>query len=363
MPIEIFSRIKDGSLSRVCHDENYCNIQLKYKKKEFKFNVNRLWNNNEGNDEIFNEIAHKSNGYKRVFWLAFGYTGSGKTYTIYALLRSLLEQIKTNSSINQVSVSAYQIYNDKIYDMLDKNKPITVWRTKDLVLKGLKKKKVTDIERLFAVFGKNRKLASTYMNAVSSRSHGIINVFVGDMQYTLVDLAGQESGTTSCDNTRLVKTQGTSINLNMLALKECIRAYYLKEKHIPFRRSLLTLALKPLFVSKCYVAFISTISLNHNIFYQIDSLRYAMALYDDTVDDKSRKYFELCNEYSNYIANMEKINTEEKKIWEQMREGNFEDCYKIKKNLIKKCDAMTEFSAKYKKYQIELPDINLNRKK
>jgi hypothetical protein len=44
-----------------------------------------------------------------------------------------------------------------------------------------------------------------------------------------------------------------------------------------------------------------------------------------------------------------------------MRKGKFEDCYKIKQNLIKKCDAMTEFSAKYKKYQIELPDINLNR--
>ena len=53
MTIEIFSRIKDGSLDRVCHDDNYCNIQLKYKKKQFKFNVNRLWNNNENNDEIF----------------------------------------------------------------------------------------------------------------------------------------------------------------------------------------------------------------------------------------------------------------------------------------------------------------------
>ena len=67
MTIEIFSRIKDGSLDRVCHDDNYCNIQLKYKKKQFKFNVNRLWNNNENNDEIFRELMYRSDGYRRIF--------------------------------------------------------------------------------------------------------------------------------------------------------------------------------------------------------------------------------------------------------------------------------------------------------
>ena len=87
-------------------------------------------------------------------------------------------------------------------------------------------------------------MASTKMNDVSSRSHAMIEISVGRKKYTLVDMAGQESGATCSDNEKLVQKQGRAINLNMLALKECIRRYNKKEKHIPFRGCLLTLALK-----------------------------------------------------------------------------------------------------------------------
>ena len=360
MTIEIFSRVKDGSFNNVSHaNDNACNIALKYKKKKFNFNINKLWNNNENNDEIFNEINYRSSGYRRIYWVAFGYTGSGKTYTTYALLRNLLEKLTTDE-VGSIYITAYQIYKDNIYDMLNRNVPVKIWKTNELIIKDLKKKKINKIEKLFDVLEINRACRSTYMNNVSSRSHAIIDIYVGDIQYTLVDLAGQESGTTCSAAGRLVQTQGTSINLNMLALKECIRTYYMKESHIPFRRSLLTLALKPLFTSKCYVGFISTISLNHNIFNQIDSLRYAAALYDENTDDKTKIYDDLFALYSDYIDSMEKLEYDEQVIWDKMRLGNFDNSRKIQSNLVKRCDLMKNFYSKYKKFEDKLPEIDLN---
>ena len=61
MTIEIFSRVKDGSLNNVSHNTNLCNIQMKYKKHNFVFKVNKLWNNNERTGEIFNEVIEKIN--------------------------------------------------------------------------------------------------------------------------------------------------------------------------------------------------------------------------------------------------------------------------------------------------------------
>ena len=74
----------------------------------------------------------------------------------------------------------------------------------------------------------------------------------------------------------------------MLVVKECIRSVHSNKPFIPFRRCLLTLALKPIFFGNCYTAFICTVSCNHNEYYQMDSIRFASALYKpyDNTDDK-----------------------------------------------------------------------------
>ena len=50
----------------------------------------------------------------KAIWLAFGYTGSGKTYTINSLIKNLFKKF-TNC---EIKCSCYQIYNKNIYDVL-----------------------------------------------------------------------------------------------------------------------------------------------------------------------------------------------------------------------------------------------------
>ena len=383
MPIEIFSRVKDGAIPRVSHTENSSNIAFKYQKKDFKFVINKLWNNNEKNKEIFDTLYKRSQNHAHVYWLAFGYTGSGKTYTITGIMKELFETLNTMTikknvnQVNQVSsenlpsiqpqnvasntpyieVTAYQIYREKIYDMMNNNKLLQTWKTDKLVIKNLQKKRLENVDTMMSRIQKNRKMASTNMNNVSSRSHAIINIYCGSKCYTLVDMAGQESGVTSNKNERLVKKQGTSINLNMLALKECIRMYHDKKAHIPFRRTLLTLALKPLFIKQCYVSFICTISSAQNIFYQIDSIRYASALYDKDASKKDNNLNEFFKHYTKYVEEIGWVGFKERQIWRKMKFGYYEHAPKIFTYMKQRKSLMNGFSDLTKKYQNVLPNI------
>ena len=44
MPIDVFSRVKDGDLNIINENANQCNIKFTGKKKDNKYVINRLWN-------------------------------------------------------------------------------------------------------------------------------------------------------------------------------------------------------------------------------------------------------------------------------------------------------------------------------
>ena len=355
MPIEIFSRVRDGTISQVSGGPNVSNIRYTHNKKHFHFKINRLWDKGEDNEYIFNDLIERKKLSSHIFWVAFGYTGSGKTYTIYSLLEELLYSLrKANADID---VSAYQIYDRNIYDMLNNNQELKIYKTNNLVVNGLTTKRLTNIREFITTIQSNRAMASTKMNDVSSRSHAMIEISVGRKKYTLVDMAGQESGATCSDNEKLVQKQGRAINLNMLALKECIRRYNKKEKHIPFRGCLLTLALKPMFMEDCYVAFICTLSTKHSVYYQMDSLRYASALYDNKETNKEKLYYEVFDKYTKYINEVGWIGCEERELWRRMRGGNFNRCHKLRPYIKEKLKHIHDFSRFLKKYEKILPDV------
>ena len=85
--------------------------------------------------------------FNEAFWIMFGYTGSGKTYTTMGVLELLLNECISRSKRNliktEVYITAYQIYNEKIYDMFQKNKELRFWKTDKLTIRGLHEKKVT----------------------------------------------------------------------------------------------------------------------------------------------------------------------------------------------------------------------------
>ena len=342
MPIQVFSRIKDGSLKQVSGSDNYTNIILNYKKKTYEHKINKLWNNNEINSEIHHELNERSEDYEKIYYVAFGYTGSGKTYTIYGILNELLLMLLKTG--NEIKVSAYQIYANNIYDMLNENEKLKIYKTSKLIIENLTEEILSDSEVFIHQVKNNRKLACTNMNDVSSRSHAIINIYHDNKHYILIDMAGQESGVSGTKNEKLIQKQGRDINLDMLALKECIRNYHIKNKFIPFRHCLLTLALKPMFIGKCYTAFICTISITQKLYYQIDSLNYASSLYNKNSNKKYMKVSDLFNKYTEYINEVEWIGCQERELWRNMRKGKYRNKHKIREYLDRKKKALMNFN-------------------
>lgn len=155
-----------------------------------------------------------------------------------------------------IKVSYYEIYMDKIRDLLDVSKVnLSVHEDKNRVpyVKGATERFVSSPEDVFEVIeeGKsNRHIAVTNMNEHSSRSHSVflINVKQENLENQkklsgklyLVDLAGSEKvSKTGAEGT--VLDEAKNINKSLSALGNVISALADGNKtHIPYRDSKLT---------------------------------------------------------------------------------------------------------------------------
>jgi len=149
-----------------------------------------------------------------------------------------------------------QIYNEKISDLIDiKKENLEVRESTKLgiYVEGLTLKYVDSSEELFRwiEFGNgNRKVGSHDMNKVSSRSHSIVQINLGqenmetgskiEGKLFLVDLAGSERvGKTGATGSRLEEAK--HINKSLSALGSVINSLTDEKKtHIPYRDSKLT---------------------------------------------------------------------------------------------------------------------------
>lgn len=91
----------------------------------------------------------------------------------------------------------------------------------------------------------SRTSGQTGANSDSSRSHAILQMEIKHYgkvygKISFIDLAGNERGADTMNNSKQTKMDGAEINKSLLALKECIRALDLEKKHLPFRGSKLT---------------------------------------------------------------------------------------------------------------------------
>jgi len=353
MPLRVYCRSKDGDFLNKnvnLHNEGIKITYNQYKKKN-NFIINKIWNSSYNNDKIFNDLYSNCNNYYVSYWVAFGYTGSGKTYTTMNIITNLINHLLLSSK-SEITISALQIYDEDILDLMNNNNKCKYFKTDKLIIKNETRVHVTNSKDVIETITTNRTVASTKMNVDSSRSHAIISIFHNKKKYVIVDMAGQEFGDPNNKNSDIQK-QANNINLNMLALKECIRAYHSKKKYIPYRRTLLTLALKPLFEHNCNSAFICTVSLTHTKYYQIDSLRYAAALYKTTKEnnDNNNHYNLIFNDLCNYIEENEYCNFHEKDIRQEMKNGNFKNIHQIDAILDKKEIYISKLKRQLKSYE------------
>lgn len=202
---------------------------------------------------------------------AYGQTSSGKTHTMEGVLGDSYSQGIIPRIINDIfnhiysmdeniefhiKVSYFEIYLDKIRDLLDVTKTnLSVHEDKNRVpfVKGATERFVTSPEEVMEVIdeGKaNRHIAVTNMNEHSSRSHSVflINVKQENLddqkklsgKLYLVDLAGSEKvSKTGAEG--MVLDEAKNINKSLSALGNVIAALADGNKsHIPYRDSKLT---------------------------------------------------------------------------------------------------------------------------
>lgn len=209
---------------------------------------------------------------------AYGQTGSGKSYSMvgYGKNRGIVpitcdELFKTmaqNEDPNkryEVMFSMLEIYNEQVRDLLSKDNPkggLNVRQNPKLgmfYVEGLKKVPVgsyAEIEKRMEQGTQSRTVASTNMNATSSRAHTVVTIIFDQIiksdsgetkkssVMNLVDLAGSErADSTGATGDRL--KEGANINKSLSALGNVISALAdlsmgKKKVMVPYRDSVLT---------------------------------------------------------------------------------------------------------------------------
>lgn len=240
---------------------------------------------------------------------AYGQTGSGKTHTmggdfsgkhqnsargIYAFAAqdvfAYLNHWKYTDLNLTVYVSFFEIYNGKVFDLLNKKAKLRVLEDErqQVQVVGLEEIYVSSAEeviKLIQLGSACRTSGQTSANANSSRSHAILQIVLrrNDRnstlhgKFSLIDLAGNERGTDVSSNDRSTLVETAEINRSLLALKECIRSLGKNSDHIPFRMSTLTKVLRDSFIGEksktCMIAMVSPSMASCE--YTMNTLRYA----------------------------------------------------------------------------------------
>ena len=253
--------------------------------EEHAFNFDLAFDETVTNEQIYLQTVrpmieaafHKI----KVTCFAYGQTGSGKTFTmmgnrrqipgLYLLAAFDIFTLLQNYKGYTIWVSFYEIYCGKLYDLLNERKILTAREDgkQNICITGLTEKNAEDINILMQIieYGLNcRTVGVTGANADSSRSHGIIQIKIKDLnmkdygKISFIDLAGSERAADTIDVNKQTKFDGAEINKSLLALKECIRALDQDKKHTPFRGSKLTLVLRDSFIGNCKTLMIANIS-------------------------------------------------------------------------------------------------------
>ncbi|KAM5161484.1 kinesin-like protein KIF2C isoform 1-T1 [Callospermophilus lateralis] len=237
---------------------------------------------------------------------AYGQTGSGKTHTmggdlsgkaqnaskgIYAMASRDVFLLKNQSRYRnlglEVYVTFFEIYNGKLFDLLNKKAKLRVLEDgkQQVQVVGLQEHLVNsaeDVIKMIDIGSACRTSGQTFANSNSSRSHACFQIILRAKgrvhgKFSLVDLAGNERGADTSSADRQTRMEGAEINKSLLALKECIRALGQNKAHTPFRESKLTQVLRDSFIGEnsrtCMIAMISPgIS---SCEYTLNTLRYA----------------------------------------------------------------------------------------
>ena len=244
--------------------------------KEFQFD--QIFTEHHSQENVFEDtnmlIQSAVDGYN-VCIFAYGQTGSGKTYTMIGdkeqdfpgiaprAFKKIYELAYEQRKKFSFKVSCYmlELYNDKLIDLLKVGKEeqqLVIKKDKKemVVVQGAVMREAVNAEELNEIFhsgSENRHVASTKMNAESSRSHLVVGIVIESTNLTsgavtrgklsLVDLAGSERVAKTGAGAEQLK-EANSINKSLSALGDVISALSTEQSFVPFRNNKLTMLMQ-----------------------------------------------------------------------------------------------------------------------
>jgi len=288
-----------ATLGRTCVQIKETNVELSVEESLKVFTYDHAFGPTSSQSDIYNVVTKPVvDGVLQGIHgsiLAYGQTGTGKTYTMgildrvsaddYGIIPGSMRQIFNHiqvskqrascSAIWSTTLSFLQIYLESVQDLfaayegnsVNQRLQIREHPTKGVYVPNLSEIPVATLSEAVALINmglEGRNTAATNMNALSSRSHTILTVTIsrsecmcgaccGAVRKTklkLVDLAGSERASSSrtTDNSgalRQREKEARSINVSLSALGKVVAALAHKEDkvsfaHIPFRDSKLT---------------------------------------------------------------------------------------------------------------------------
>ncbi|KAG5818428.1 hypothetical protein H9Q74_003631 [Fusarium xylarioides] len=251
----------------------------KNEAEEFSFAFNGVYDRSTTQEELFTaEVApHVKSLFQGfdVTIFAYGVTGTGKTHTmrggmkladrgviprmlsnVFRRGKKIMKDSRGETDV-QVLLSYYEIYNDKVFDLLEPLEkrtptglPLRAEANGKTIVVGLSERACEDLkdfEKLYIEANNNRVTAATKLNAHSSRSHAILRVkliqttseMVRESTASAIDLAGSEDNRRT-DNGKERLVESAAINKSLFVLSQCIDAIGRGDKRIPYRESKMT---------------------------------------------------------------------------------------------------------------------------
>ncbi|XP_074471706.1 kinesin-like protein KIF18A isoform X1 [Sebastes fasciatus] len=320
--------------------------------KDLKFVFDHVFSENSTQDDIFESTTKGvldgvMNGFNCTVF-AYGATGAGKTHTMLGsendpgvMYRTMTELFKRMEDAKEekefaVAFSYLEVYNEQIRDLLANSGSLAVREdsSKGVIVQGLtlhKSKSAEHILQALDTGNRNRTQHPTDMNATSSRSHAVFQIYLRQQDKTaslnpnvyvakmsLIDLAGSERASASnAKGARL--REGANINRSLLALGNVINALAdpkRKKSFIPYRDSKLTRLLKDSLGGNCWTVMIANVSPSSKMYDDThNTLKYAnrtkeikSSLKSNVVslDSHVGQYAVICEKQRKEILDLEK---------------------------------------------------------
>ncbi|OAD69614.1 hypothetical protein PHYBLDRAFT_91038, partial [Phycomyces blakesleeanus NRRL 1555(-)] len=257
------------------------------------YSFDHVFDDQSTQEHVYNEVAQPIldevlRGYNCTI-LAYGQTGTGKTYTmegdlsdhagkhgpeagiIPRTIYKLFETLDAQGAEYSVRVSLIELYNEEIRDLLNPSD-----ETKSLRIFDPSGGAGLHILQKGSMY---RSIGTTKCNDKSSRSHSVFTLTVriketlpgGDEvlkvgKLNLVDLAGSENISRSGAENGRAREAGM-INQSLLTLGRVINLLVEHAGHVPYRDSKLTLLLKDSLGGRtktCIIATVSMAKVNHD---------------------------------------------------------------------------------------------------